>query len=388
MLIPPVINSDSRIDFYAGSIESFQHLKSLYDALPPERRGAFYASPSVIYLSSFGIDVKKFDESDNSPLVVADYRDLNVIFYTAEDRPLIMFEREYSKDVRGLLKTVTAFLCMDRRVYDFRRISSPNVFYYETIADISKALLKFIKGKTPKHIDEINGKSVGLLYMSFGSKAPRAIRQSIASLERLGISYPVAIVGDAPVDNHIFQQWEGVSPFDSNKKRNFQFRAGKVKPALCSLSPFDYTLYIDADTRFIKSIHDGFEYLKEYDVCVTQEILMLKDLYNKKMAGWEINLLERDATIIELDNNPDLFFINSGVIFFRKNTKTLKLFSDWYIEWSRFQEWDEQLALMRAIHANEKVKVKSLPVEWNSPHYKDETIIFHNYGRGSVRTNL
>jgi hypothetical protein len=111
-------------------------------------------------------------------------------------------------------------------------------------------------------------------------------------------------------------------------------------------------------------------------------------LYNKKLAGWEINILERDVTVSEMGGDATQKFINSGVVFFKKDPKVEKLFSDWHTEWTRFQEWDEQLALMRAIHANQEVKVKRLPVEWNNPHPDRKSIIYHSYGRGIVRKNV
>jgi len=327
MILLPPIDPDARIDFYAGSDESFRQLKSLYESLTVERRGKFYASPSVV---EDGISFQRITGdkvTGTNPLVVAAYRDLHSIFYIADDRPLIMYEREYTRETRGLINAVSFFLCGDNRAYDFRRISSKNVALFNTNQAAVSKLLEYVKGKDVETITEINGHSVGLIYMSWGDKSFDAIKRSIASLRRLGYSYNVAVIGDFEYTANWTSghgcniRWLGESPFDNTKKRNFQFRAGRIKPHLAKLSPFDLNLYIDADTQFMQPIHSAFEMLADYDLCVTEEKLALRDLYNKKLAGWELNLIERDTTIVELGGDDTQKFINSGVMFFRRNKK-------------------------------------------------------------------
>jgi hypothetical protein len=63
------------------------------------------------------------------------------------------------------------------------------------------------------------------------------------------------------------------------------------------------------------------------------------------------------------------------------------LFQEWHCQWLRYQQWDEQLALMRALHEY-PVKYKALSVDWNHPHRHLAKIIFHNYGRGAARINV
>lgn len=230
--------------------------------------------------------------------------------------------------------------------------------------------------------------SVGIVYMSFGAKAAASVAKSVVSLRKLRLDYPICVVGNTPVRGANFIRWEGESPFDVSQRHNFQFRAGRIKPGLYQLSPFEKTLYIDADTTFIKPIQESFDCLDEYDMAVTEENLTLAQLYNKKLAGWEINLQERDVTIVETGGDATRKFINSGVIFFKKTTQTEKLFEDWHTEWMRFQQWDEQLALVRAIHANQDVKIKYLSVKWNNPHLNAGTYIYHTYGAGMARMDL
>jgi hypothetical protein len=114
----------------------------------------------------------------------------------------------------------------------------------------------------------------------------------------------------------------------------------------------------------------------------------ISKLYNKALAGWEVNIQERDFTLEAIGHDEN--FLNSGVIFFRKSPAAAALFKAWQDEWPRFAQWDEQLALTRAIYQVPDLNVKRLGMDWNHPHRdKSRTVvIFHNYGRGDVRTNV
>lgn len=383
----PVIDPVSSIDFYASNQRQVAILLPLWQALDG-RRGKFFASR---HLSSpdiqFTLISNKLDGFN--PLVVSSYKDLNDVVLIGNERPFIMYEAEHNTETRGLLKTVSLFLCEDLRTYEFRRIMSRDVVRVNNASEAAQQILIFCKGKDINFIEKINGETVGIIYMSWGDKAFEAIKKSQATLRRLGVEYPVTVFGDFPELPTIPKTWTVIQrnedPFDVSRAIGFQFRAGRIKPLVCLSSPYDLTLYVDADTQFQEPIAPAFDLLKDHDILVTDEILSLADLYNKQLAGWELNLLERDVTIIELDGDDQQKFVNSGVIFFRKNRKTTKLFKEWHKQWQRFQEWDEQLAFMRAMYKDHSLNVKHLGVEWNSPHLREDTIIFHNYGRGVVR---
>jgi len=256
-------------------------------------------------------------------------------------------------------------------------------------ARAANVIEEFVTSKYPRpaKIEEVDGESIGILYMCFGARAAAEIRKSVKSLHSVGLNIPICVVGDTPVRGAQFIEWTGQSPFDASQRENFQFRAGRIKPFLPELTPFERTLYIDADTEFMSDILEGFKMLSEVDMALAEELLSIGQLYNKPRAGWEINILERDATIEELGGDPNTRFLNSGVIFFRKSEAVLKLFTRWAEQWLRWQQWDEQLALMRALKAC-PVKYQALSVDWNHPHRHQARIIFHNYGRGVARTNV
>ena len=250
----------------------------------------------------------------------------------------------------------------------------------------AQAIMKYTK-TNKRSVNRISDNRIGIIYMAFGDPAAREVRRSVSTMRRLGIDIPVTVVGTARVPGTNFIEWPGESPFLRTARNNFKFRAGRIKPRLFDLTPYDWTMYLDADTEFISAdFVDGFSHLEHHDVVVTQETLLLKQLYHKNNAGWELNIQERDATIAEIGGG-DVPFWNTGVMFFNKTIAAGKLFSEWYMQWLRFQQWDEQLAFMRAAYLIPELRVCKLGVEWNAPHRELAKYIYHWYGKGTARSN-
>ncbi|HEY6018319.1 MAG TPA: hypothetical protein VIY48_00005, partial [Candidatus Paceibacterota bacterium] len=254
----PIIDPETKIDFYAGNDLAFQSLVPLWSSLDG-RRGTFYVSHQVHYPSGKGFARLYNKFSGYNPVVVTSYHDLHFIFPNLDSHPVIMLERGHQEEHRGLLRAVTLFLCDNEKTEQERLEVTKNVRRFSSHDDLMAKLLQFVKSSDVTFIECLNGKSVGIIYMSFGDKALHGVEKSIFSLRRTGYSYPVAIIGDVCQHNTFlsncqFIRWQGQSPFDARQKRNFQFRAGRIKPSLCKLSPFDYTLYIDADTEYLQSI--------------------------------------------------------------------------------------------------------------------------------------
>ncbi len=79
--------------------------------------------------------------------------------------------------------------------------------------------------------------------------------------------------------------------------------------------------------------------------------------------------------------------VNTGVIAWRKSPEVARVFQAWGEEWLKWQRWDEQQALMRAVFKN-PIRVLVLPEVWNHPHRTGAEMIFHNYGRGAARSDV
>lgn len=395
------------VEFFARTHEYIERLAPIWLRLDPSVRGAFFVPEALAaFADELGVDPVGLRGSVNRPLDVmpfassapvltCGYRDLLAVTRVNSHRPNIVLQYKplpvpYSDG--GAHCKVSLFLCADdtiRAVLEAKWRQKKCVTVGESAEGAAEAIRSYAEARSNvKSVSEVNGQSIGIVYMSFGEKAARAVRESAMSLRQIGWNIPVCVIGTTPVRGFDFIEWTGESPFDGSQRPNFQFRAGRVKPKLYELSPFERTLYIDADTEFMADILPGFEALDEADAAIAREELTLGQLYNKKLAGWEINIMERDATVRELGAGPDVYFLNSGVLFFRKSPAAETAMRRWHEAWQEWQQWDEQLAFMRAFHRTPEAKVKILEPEWNYPHRRKDIVIFHNYGRGVVRMNV
>jgi hypothetical protein len=123
-------------------------------------------------------------------------------------------------------------------------------------------------------------------------------------------------------------------------------------------SPYDYTLYIDADTKVNGSIMSGFELLGEgWDVCISASSNQGARLL------WHCSSQDKEATF-EMCGSRDVLQYQAGVLFFRKSDAVKKLFENWRREWLKFKEQD-QGAFIRAL-IQSPVSIMLLGTGWNS----------------------
>jgi hypothetical protein len=139
---------------------------------------------------------------------------------------------------------------------------------------------------------------------------------------------------------------------------------------------------VDADTEFQADVSAGFTLLNQYDFMLAKHASHNIGMLNQ-MPG-----RERLTTIAELGGDGDQPYPNSGVLFWRHCSAVQTLFQAWHTEWMRFQEWDEQLALMRALYKH-PLRLLLLPESWNGENRREGSIIFHDFhGRQVARSNI
>lgn len=170
---------------------------------------------------------------------------------------------------------------------------------------------------------------IGVVYIAYGHNARTEAAHSIRTLRRHH-DWPVTVIGEPiPGTQHI--PWRGFG------------KPGRwAKVNLLDLSPFEWTLYLDADTRVRGDLSTGFDVLA---------------------AGWELAMVpskreprpldilatdEREITLSELGDCWPVM-INSGVMWFRRTARTTRLWQTWSEEWQRFKQHD-QGALLRALN--------------------------------------
>lgn len=128
-----------------------------------------------------------------------------------------------------------------------------------------------------------------------------------------------------------------------------------LKTQVNHYSPYQESLFLDADILPIRSIDGLWYYLDQVDMAIAEDRLSpihLCDHIAREELEFTLSLLPRNTT-----------HFNSGVLLWRRTEVTDRLFSYWHREWQRFQQQD-QLALARAIDATQTA-VSKIPRSYN-----------------------
>jgi hypothetical protein len=143
--------------------------------------------------------------------------------------------------------------------------------------------------------------------------------------------------------------------------------ARRAKVRLDELSPFELTLYLDADTRAQGDLAAGFEMLED-----GWDLVICASEHQGEECMWHVGEGERRATLEELGYEP--MQLQAGMFFFRKSEGMRRLFEAWREEWGRWMDQD-QAALLRAL-ARAPMRTWILGRPWNGG-----AVVQHLYGR-------
>lgn len=222
----------------------------------------------------------------------------------------------------------------------------------------------------------------GVVYMAWGANAIHQADLSIRTLREHAPGIPVLVVGDADAVRH-FQVWNNVTartidvqPFDERKRHGQKFLAGRIKPLLYELAPWERTLYVDADVSFIASPQRGFDLLDRWE-------FVLAEVYATHLGNAPFNPTERQETAAWLGTEASIYH-NSGMLFWRRCPGVAGLMRLWSTEWQRYGDWDEQIALLRALFRSE-VLYLTVPYTWNTNRASEATLLVHVYGTHVAR---
>jgi len=203
--------------------------------------------------------------------------------------------------------------------------------------------------------------SDGVCYIAYGHHALREVGRSIKSLRAVS-DLPIALICEKVTHYRGIQHvlFEDTS-----------FGARRVKVKLDHLSPFDNTLYLDADTRVQSSvIEKGFDILhKGWDLAIAPSENQGSDLFA------HIDREEREYTSEVIENFFSLQ-LQAGVMWFAKTARMEMLFNAWRQEWLVFKRHD-QAALVRALD-RVPLRIWLLGLDWNS---RRGSIIDHRFGK-------
>lgn len=196
-------------------------------------------------------------------------------------------------------------------------------------------------------------RDVGVVWAAFGEKAKGEQEACLESLRRLhGWPFRLVREEDAPLglDDMQASRW--------------------AKTHLLDLSPFEQTLYLDADTRVVGNLSAGFTVLDDgWDMALAASGNQGQDWL------WHVGDDERQATKAEWGGVVPLQ-LQAGMMFVTRNERTYALFAEWQRQWARWKGQD-QGALLRAMRVK-PVRVWLLGSPWNSGQ---GTVVRHLFGR-------
>jgi len=177
----------------------------------------------------------------------------------------------------------------------------------------------------------------GVVYVVYGEQARVQAALSARTLVEHNPRLPFRVISDKGFPKQArFPEMISIYHEDTDPG------ARAVKLQVDQLSPFDLTLYLDADTRIHGDITMPFDLLdRGWEMC----IVPCRHQDADEVHG-HVNAEERAATFEEV--GFDVLALQGGVMYFRKCAAVHRLFEEWRQEWNRWKDQD-QAALMRAI---------------------------------------
>ncbi len=211
-----------------------------------------------------------------------------------------------------------------------------------------------IRVHTPGKAREYGG---GLLYVVEGDAYRRLAEFSIQSARIWNPGIEVAVVGaKIPGTRHV------AAPDPCG----WGARAWKVRMA--DMTPFERTVFLDADTVICGRLDPLFDALDRYDVALALDP-------SADVRG-DFHLARDDWRETVRRVSPAVPHYNTGVIAWKADAKPL--FDAWADEWRRFESKD-QGAFMRAVETVNP-RLLTLGAQWNGP--RDGSYIWHRICEG------
>jgi hypothetical protein len=133
-----------------------------------------------------------------------------------------------------------------------------------------------------------------------------------------------------------------------------------IKTSLPEFTPFEQTLYLDADVLPIQPIAPIWDFLIQGDMALAVDV---------RPTIAQCDHVAKEEREYTLQRCPaDTVQFNSGVMLWRNTSEVRSLFAAWNQEWLQFKRQD-QLALVRAIQTTQ-TRVVELPEVYNFPAMK------------------
>ena len=188
----------------------------------------------------------------------------------------------------------------------------------------------------------------GVVYLAMGPAYAVLAGLSIKTLKKFS-DIPVTVIVDDSVKFHS----ESLGADTIKCISNLVSENRTIKSRIYEMSPYENTLFIDCDTIINGDVAGCFHYLEYFDIAIKQRTKAFS-----RLGKGSLTLFNGKHIVSELPH------WNSGVIVFKRNKKTKKMFQDWAELQSKLKYNFDQPALAEAIIRSE-VRVVSLEETWN-----------------------
>ena len=204
-------------------------------------------------------------------------------------------------------------------------------------------------------------RSAGAVYVAYGDLARKAAQGSLKSLKSIHPGFQVAVISDKPLAGADIQITE--PELDQG--------AREYKTQVYLYSPFEYTLYLDADTVVVGSLQAGFDVLAHgWDVAMAMDY--------RPTVGKIDHIPANDVkATVDAVGTGEYPHYNTGMLFFAKSPEAEELFCLWHEEWEMFH-YRDQGAFVRAFHRS-AARLWVLSWQWNTHRRERSTHIWHNH---------
>jgi len=190
----------------------------------------------------------------------------------------------------------------------------------------------------------------GILYIATG---PSFVAEAVGSAESVRAVWPdmpLALITDTPPPGGCFDHVEIVAA-----ERN-----SRDKPCLMGRSPFERTIFLDADTYCCAPFPELFDQLDRFELLAAHEDGRFSTKFDPDTG---------EEYFVKVPGIPESFpELNTGVMAFRRTPATVALFDNWIVEYdkalSELSDHHDQPSFRAAIYRSE-VLFAVLPSEYN-----------------------
>jgi hypothetical protein len=196
--------------------------------------------------------------------------------------------------------------------------------------------------------DGLSERRQGVVYIATGAASIGAAKASAASVRRSNPKLPVALFTDAASldDSSLRAAFDGIAPVANAHRRS--------KVDYLSATPFERTLYLDADIRVYADLSGVFALLERFDVALAHAHSRNRE---RNTAPWRIEL-------------PGAFpQLNGGVIAYRASSAVRELLDSWRDAFHGAGFRKDQVTLRELLWLSD-LRIATLPPEYNVRYLK------------------